>query len=233
MIWDGKKPEILSGREEPTDEQLVSAYQGGGSVVHLDVLFSRHVARIRTLTYQMVLNNHDADDITQEVFLRAAHALNGFQGDCRFSTWLYRIAVNCANTFLAKRNRRREEFTEDYPEPVAPVEERPDRACQHVEIRAKIQAALQELSPKLRAAIVLTTLHDMSIMEAAKVEACSVATLYWRVHEARRQLSKRLKGGDLPEGVQRDSGQVSRNRIRREMERRLALAGRNALQSEI
>lgn len=51
---------------------------------------------------------------------------------------------------------------------------------------------MEGLSPKLRAAIVLTTLHNLSIPEAAKVEGCSVPTLYWRVHEARRQLAKRM-----------------------------------------
>lgn len=145
------------------------------------------------LMYQMVLDAHDADDITQEVFIRVTRAIDQFKAESQFTSWLYRIAMNCAKSFLVLKNKRREQSgTDTCLEPPCQPSDHPDRVCIRTEIEDSVQAALQALSPKLRAAIVLSTFHHMTVADAARVEGCPVPTMYWRIHEARCQLKHLL-----------------------------------------
>ena len=186
-------PSSRGGDSVSIDQQLIEAYQASGEVRHINDLFARHIVRIRTLMHHMLLNAADADDVTQMAFIRAAKAMGGFKAESHFSTWLYRIAMNCAKTFLNTKKNRREELGADLPpDPPCPVADHPDRACVQSELETQVQAALQALSPKLRAAIVLTTFHNLGVGEAARVEACMVPTMYWRIHEARCQLKELL-----------------------------------------
>jgi RNA polymerase sigma-70 factor (ECF subfamily) len=140
----------------------------------------------------MVLDDAAADDLTQEVMLKAFRGLAGFDGKAAFSTWLYRIAMNTAYTFLASRNRSPVSFHGEVPEPPQHQVETPDRAAMQAELDRQIGAALDGLSPKLRAAMVLTGIQGVSPAEAAEIEGCSAATMYWRIHEARKQLNGQL-----------------------------------------
>jgi RNA polymerase sigma-70 factor (ECF subfamily) len=101
--------------------------------------------------------------------------------------------MNAAYDHLAQRKRRQEaeDALRDHP---APECRHPERALLGAELRGEVTAALAALSPKLRAAIVLTGLQQRSVAEAAKIEGCLTATMYWRVHEARRLLRRRLEG---------------------------------------
>lgn len=180
---------------EPTDLELIAAYRQDGQSGHVGELFQRHLGRMRGMLYQLTLNHADADDLTQEVFLRAQRGLAGFGGRAEFSTWLHRIALNCVRSHWARQTRRPVADIEEVPEPAAPSGERPDRRVAAAEMDGRIRAALEQLSPKLRAAIVLTVLQERPMTEAARIAGCALATLYWRVHEARRQL-KRFLGED-------------------------------------
>lgn len=177
-----------------TDEQLIDAFRQSGAVEHLDVLMRRHLARVRGVIFPMVLNESDTDDLTQEVFVRAFRGLSGFRGRAKFSTWLHRIAVNTTRSFLSKRNRSPIETREKFPESAGSTHTVPDQRAMAGELDREIQTALAALSDKLRAAIVLTVIQDWSVSRAAKAEGCSVATMYWRVHQARKFLKKNLKG---------------------------------------
>lgn len=177
---------------EPTDIELIASYQNGGPSQSISDLFVRHLGKVRGMMYQMTLNHADADDLTQEVFIRASRGLSGFTGRSSFSTWLHRIAMNCAKSFLVSRNRRPIGATDEMPEPVAPCGDRPDLQVAAGELDEHIRFALEQLTPKLRAAMVLTVLQDLPMSEAARIEQCAVPTLYWRVHEARRQLKHLL-----------------------------------------
>ncbi len=139
----------------------------------------------------MVLDDVVAEDLTQETFLRAFRGLPSFEGKAQFSTWLYRIAMNAVHSYLKQQGRSPVVFQADVPEPVASPK-LSSRAAEDGELQQEIQAALSGLSAKLRAAIVLTCLQGKSPSEAAEIEDCSVATMYWRVHTARNQLKKYL-----------------------------------------
>lgn len=176
----------------PTDEELIVSYRESGDSRFLDELFARHMGIVRGMMYQMALNHADADDWTQEVFLRAARGIHGFNGRARFTTWLYRVAMNCAKTQLGRRARNPVQDLETMPEREDSRAPRPDRAASAADTDVRIHDALSRLSPKLRAAISLTIMQNITLPEAARIEGCATATMYWRVHEARRLLKKSL-----------------------------------------
>ena len=177
--------------DEIRDEQLVDYFRESGEIRHFNELVIRHIGKVRAMIYPMVLNNADADELTQEVFLRVVKGISEFRGKSRFSSWLYRITINTVYSFLRKRSNRP---AEHYAEPPEQPNDSSDPAdtLMSGETDAGITNALASLSPILRSAITLTALHGMSVREAARAEDCLTATMYWRVHEARRILKKKL-----------------------------------------
>ena len=178
-------------RLSTTDEQLIARYQASRSTADLDELFERHLGRVRNLAYRIVLCNAAADDITQEVFVKVIRSANTFRGEAGFSTWLYRIAVNTSKEHLRKQSRVKK-LHEDLPATSDHPSAQPDQAAIHGETVAEVESALAQLSPKLRAAIVLTAIEQLSPKEAATIERCATATMHWRIHQARKQLKQFL-----------------------------------------
>ncbi|MEZ6122485.1 MAG: RNA polymerase sigma factor [Planctomycetaceae bacterium] len=179
-----------------TDQYLIDQFRTTGQVRFLEVVLQRHLPQVRRVVYQMVLDHDAADDVTQDVFLRVMKGLDRFEGRSEFSTWLVRIAMNTAHTFLAKRSRTSVQFCDELLDVSTDRHCSPEGLAVRAEVAANIRAALETLSPSLRAAIVLVCMHGRSASEAAEIEDCSTDTMYWRVHEARRQL-KQLLANDL------------------------------------
>ena len=175
-----------------TDEELVTAFRESGDKTAADELLRRHSNGVRAMTYQMVLDDASADDVTQETFFRAFRGLSSFQGRSRFSTWLYKVALNTTYRFLERQNRSAVEFRSNVPDCPDSPGQRPDRAAMQTELEGEIEAAIAALSPPLRAAIVLTSLQSLNVKEAAEIEGCSRAAMYWRIHEARKWLKRKL-----------------------------------------
>ncbi len=176
----------------PSDEDLVAAWRDSGEPEILDELICRHVGEVRAMIYPMVLNDADADDLTQEVFVRALRGIAGFRGHAQFSTWLYRIAMNTARSFLAQRGRVQPSSPELLAQQADQRTTAPDESAIAGELDSQIEAAINTLSPGLRSAIVLTTLQGFGVREAAQIESCTTATMYWRIHKARTILKRRL-----------------------------------------
>jgi RNA polymerase sigma-70 factor, ECF subfamily len=174
------------------DSELIDSYRATGCRDSLDELARRYLGRMRNVVYQMVLDDEAADDLTQEVMLRALRGLANFNGQAAFSTWIYRIAMNTVYSFLARRRQSPLCFPGELPESVDDAADSPELAAMQAELDGRIAQALDNLSPKLRAAIVLTTLHHWSPAQAAEIEGCSTGTMYWRIHEARAQLQGQL-----------------------------------------
>ena len=174
---------------EPDDEKIVARFQESGDTELLDALVRRHVPGVRNMIYAMVLNTADADDLTQETFVRAIRGIAGFRRRARFSTWLYRIAMNTTRSFLSRKRRSPVLYRENPAESSTS----PNAATDNDALDPAIHAALASLSPRLRAAIVLTGIRGLRAREAARVEGCSAATLYWRLHQARKILRERLR----------------------------------------
>jgi RNA polymerase sigma-70 factor (ECF subfamily) len=140
---------------------------------------------IHSLCYRMTGFLADAEDLAQETFIHAYLHLSAFRGEARFSSWLYRIAVNhCLN--WQKRRRRDQERDRDWSNQTLADSE---GDCADT---SQVQEALLNLHPKQRAAVVLTIYDGLTHAEAAKALRCSETTVSWRVFAARRKLKRML-----------------------------------------
>lgn len=180
-----------------SDQQLLLQFRETGRDEFLDELLRRHLKPVRSLVFQMLLDHDAADDVTQDVFLRVARGVARFEGRSEFSTWLFQITMNCARTFLKQTGRTRVEFHDELPQGSVVSQTRPDEPVLLAELTTDVQTALGQLSPQLRAAVVLVCLQKRPPATAAEIEGCSTDTMYWRVHKARQEL-KQLLAEHLP-----------------------------------
>ena len=180
-----------------SDQHLLQQFRETGRGEFLNELLRRHLKSVRSLVFQMLLDHDAADDVTQDVFLRVARGVARFEGRSEFSTWLFQIAMNCARSYLRRHGRSRVEFHSELPEGSVVEHGQPDGAVLLAELTTDVQAALGQLSPQLRAAVVLVCLQKQPAATAAEIEGCSTDTMYWRVHQARQQL-KHILAEHLP-----------------------------------
>ncbi len=172
---------------------LLVARAKAGDQRAFDELVRRYRKRIFALALHLSGSESDADDITQDVFIRAYRALDRFEGRSEFFTWVYRLAVNRALDARRARARRSESSIDD----VDPRIERaiavdaggdPRRAAELRQTYARVLCALDALPAEMRTTVVLVALQGLSNAEAAVVQKCSRGTIAWRMHEARRRL---------------------------------------------
>jgi len=171
-----------------TDEEQIWVLQSReGNPAAFESLIRTHQRMIHSLTFRMTGSMADAEDLAQETFIRAYRQLDSYQGSAKFSSWLYRIAVNtCLN--WRQRERRRDQIHTQWAESTAVSESetgvsKPD---------GEVQTALMKLPAKQRAAIVLTIYDGHNHAKAAKILGCSETTVSWRVFAARRKLKRLL-----------------------------------------
>ncbi len=175
------------------DKQLIELFRNSGRQEAIDELMRRHLKRVRSTVFQMVHNDSEADDVTQEVFLRAIRSVESFDCRAEFSTWLYRVTMNTTYSYLKRRSRSPVDFHSELHDPITSADSSPDRAVLQAELSTEVETAVASLSPTLRGAVVLVCLQGFSPAEAAEIEGCSADTIHWRIHEGRRKLKRLLK----------------------------------------
>lgn len=158
-----------------------------------------------TLAFRLVGNEEDARDVVQETYLRAYKGIGKFRGDAQFSTWLYRITANCANTHLSKRRRHRhDELTDESPLTDTNPERDPQASVLATSLRDRLTLALDDLPPKLRAVVVLRDVYDLPHEAIASELGISETAAKVRLHRARRKLREAVfPGRDAEEGESR------------------------------
>jgi len=157
-----------------------------GDHAAFEALITRHQRMIHSLTFRMTGSLAEAEDLAQETFIQAFRQLGGFRAEARFSTWLYRIAVNlCLN--WKKRQQRQQRLLADWGE-----QRNTEIAGHDSALSRQVQEALLKLHPKQRAAVILTTYDGLNHAEAARVLGCSETTVSWRLFAARAKLKKLL-----------------------------------------
>lgn len=188
---------VKERRMADADAELVLHSQQG-SPVAFEELVRLHQHMIHSLTFRMTGSLADAEDLAQETFLRAWEQIGSFRGGSKFSTWLYRIAVNTCLNWRQSEARRFQLYARAAGEISAQLagEGKPpgDQAN-------AVQSALLKLPAKQRAAIVLTIYDGLNHAEAAQVLGCSETTVSWRVFAAKRKLKRWLSVGRLLPGA--------------------------------
>ena len=168
-----------------------------GDAAAFDELVRKYRPRVYSLALTLTGQASDADDITQDAFLKAYHKLPEFEGRSEFFTWIYRITLHRA--LNAKRDRKRRPTVPlDDPRLVAAVavdsQGDPERAAQLRDRYRALLEAFDQLSSLLQTTVVLTTLQGLSYKEAAVVLETTEGTIAWRIHEARRKMRGYLDG---------------------------------------
>ncbi|MBX3162117.1 MAG: sigma-70 family RNA polymerase sigma factor [Deltaproteobacteria bacterium] len=166
-------------------------------------LVEAHRDRVYNITFRMLGNKTEAEDVAQEVFITVFKTIETFRGDSKFSTWLYRVTVNHTKNrikYLARRkDRDRDEFDEMSPGANsatngAPVRARqPDRALEGAQMEVLLQEAIASLDDDHRTVVVLRDIEDLSIEEICAITDLPDGTVKSRLHRARLALRKKLQ----------------------------------------
>jgi RNA polymerase sigma-70 factor (ECF subfamily) len=177
---------------ESDDAELVRRARRGDADAFAALVRAWKERAYRT-AYHMTGNHGDADDVTQDAFVRAYRGLGGFDERAAFGTWLHRIVVNSALNHLRAHRRRRAHLAEPQAGAEVPTAA-PDAAAraESRELARAVQDALEELSPTLRVTLVLATVEQMAYKDIAQELGVPEGTVAWRVNQARKTLRKRL-----------------------------------------
>ena len=179
-----------------TDEELV-AKTIGGDADSFNELIHRWERPIYALAYRQIGREEDARDVCQDTFLRAYRALNGFRGQAKFSSWLYRIALNLCRDWM--RRERRTPVVQA-PEDIdvmdlaaarEPSESIEDRVGRHDLTRA-VERAMALLPEEQRTAIILKEYQGLTFQEIADLLGCPLSTVKTRLYQGLTVLRREL-----------------------------------------
>jgi RNA polymerase sigma-70 factor (ECF subfamily) len=188
-------------REAATATALVAAAKAGDARA-FEALVSRYRKRIFALALHITRSASEADDIAQDVFLKAYRALPEFEGRSQFFTWVYRMTVNRSLNVRRDRARRGENVLDDPRLELAVAVDARSNPGREAELRqtyARLLRALDALPIDMRTTVILVSLQGLSHGEVAVVQKVSEGTIAWRMHEARRRLHEAM----VPEKLQR------------------------------
>lgn len=166
-------------------------------------LVVQHRDQVYNLTYRMLGDAAEAEDVAQEVFITVFKSIDSFRGDAKLSTWLYRVTANhCKNRikYLARRQQKyKAEYDEDIDpqraagSPIAPAPSpQPDTYLQGVELEQLMQQAMATLDDDHRLLVVLRDLEELSYDEICQITGLAEGTVKSRLHRARLALRKKM-----------------------------------------
>jgi RNA polymerase sigma-70 factor (ECF subfamily) len=184
-------PMTNAEREAATATALVAAAKAGDQRA-FEALVVRYRKRIYALALHITGSTSEADDITQDVFLKAYRALPQFEGRSQFFTWVYRMTVNRSLNVRRDRARRGEDTLDDPRLELAVAVDARSNPGREAELRqtyARLLRALDSLPIEMRMTVILVSLQGMSHGEVAVIQNLSEGTIAWRMHEARRRLN--------------------------------------------
>jgi RNA polymerase sigma-70 factor (ECF subfamily) len=188
------------GLPHPTDDELI-ARACNGEAEAFGVLVTRYEGRLFNFLVRYVGHREAARDLCQEAFLKAFKGLPGFRVGAPFKPWLYRVAVNTANSHL-RRGSRREVGVDALPEHERPFQASTAQVPPEVDMQAlanqdaaAVQRALSLLPENYREAVVLKYVEDFSYEEMAEVLGTKVSALKMRVQRGLQRLRELMEGG--------------------------------------
>src|SRR5687768_10274666 len=180
-----------------TDEELVARAKGGDAD-SFNQLILRWERPIYALAYRVIGREEDARDVCQDTFLRAFRALPGFKGQAKFSSWIYRIALNLCRDWIRRQRRtpvvQMPEDAEAIERIAArdPVESIEDLVARK-ELSAVVAEAMAVLPEEQRTAIILKEYHGMTFQEIAELQGCPLSTVKTRLYQGLTVLRRNLE----------------------------------------
>lgn len=152
-------------------------------------IYQRASGYVYTLAYRVVNTKHDAEEVTQDVFLKIHHSLNSFKFEASFKTWLYRIAVNTALNHAKKRSRvTTHEVEEVFEDPATVTQPDAGRRLEAGETEDQLKILLDQLNPDQRACIVLREIEGLDYQKIATNLGININTVRSRLKRARETL---------------------------------------------
>ena len=176
------------------EKQLVRLAQEG-SPAAFEELVTKYQPKVFSMALSFTRNREAADDLAQEIFLKAYLALPRFHGKSEFGTWLYRISINHIRDFLRKKGRAKEVSLDDVPEISFSDREQAEKAEQERETEARrtlVQTFVRSLPEKYRVIVTLRDIQGLAYEEISRILKLSPGTVDSRLHRARRMLRVKL-----------------------------------------
>lgn len=190
-------------QEVALDQVLVDRFKRGDQSA-FDEMVTRYWDRIYSMVNQLLRNTQDAEEVTQDAFIRAHRGLVNFRGDSAFSTWLYQIATNLARNRYWYWWRRKRDQSISFDQPIGPDGdmtlaevipaqlESPDDITVTQEFVDRIAAGMEKLNAKHREILILRNVKNLSYEEIAEILNISVGTVKSRIARARESLRSKL-----------------------------------------
>ena len=189
---------VSNNEQASSDEAIVRRVQNG-DVNAYNLLVLRYQHKVAQIISKFVTNHADVHDIAQDAFIKAYRAINSFRGESSFYTWLYRIVVNSAKTYLESNSKRKnhidvdsEEFQSIDAQGVLTSKESPDKIIESQELQQVILSAMKELPEELRQAIMLREVEGMSYEDIAVMLKIPVGTVRSRIFRARQFIEEKM-----------------------------------------
>jgi RNA polymerase sigma-70 factor (ECF subfamily) len=177
--------------EPIVDERVIEACQAGDREA-FRLLFETYKDRVFSIAvYSFGGDETAASDVSQQIFLKLITSISQFRGESAFTTWLYRLVVNAC---IDEQRKRRRFLPFGESTPMSRIEERKPQEKRYakLEIADSVQAAIKQLKPKLRMAILLKYVEDLSYEEIASVLGCSKGTVASRLNRGHQALARKL-----------------------------------------
>ncbi len=183
---------LVRACSEPDSDAFEAAFEA---------LYGRYKDRVYSIAYRITGGSADAMDVMQEAFCVLFRKIGAFRFDARFSTWLFRIVVNCSINHVRREQGRRsaESLPDEYAAEVG--DEAPPAVAETRELGEHIHSSIQRLSPKLRAVLVLRYQEGLSYEELSETLQVSMGTVKSRLARAHLALERVLRGTLAPFGV--------------------------------
>jgi RNA polymerase sigma-70 factor (ECF subfamily) len=167
-----------------------------GDIDAFETLIQSHQKKVYNIALRMTKNPEDAQELSQDAFVRAFIAIKKFRGDSSFATWLYRITMNVCTDFLRKRNKasvisiEQSVYESQQTMQLADNEPGPDEISEKNQLKKLVKEAMDLLPPEHRQVLILRDLLDMTYKDIANTLSINEGTIKSRINRARENLKK-------------------------------------------
>ena len=184
--------EWVEPSEEPQGTAVFDATGDHSTMPSWDELVRQHADRVYRLAYRLSGNQHDAEDLTQETFIRVFRSVQNYQPGT-FEGWLHRITTNLFLDMARRRSRLRMEGLPEDTDRLAGDDPSPEQVYAETHLDPDLQDALDELPPEFRAAVVLCDVEGLSYEEIGATLGVKLGTVRSRIHRGRQALRASLE----------------------------------------